>query len=190
MALKPQFVVVAHIIRPQGRRGEVLADILTDFPDKFAERRQLWLLAENGADPREYTVEDHWFHKGRIVFKFAGVDSITDAEALSRRLVEIPMESRAELEANSFYVSDLVGSTLRDVAARTPRPLGVIEDIQQTAGTAPILVVRSEGHEYEIPFAQEYIVTFNIEAKVLDMNLPEGLLEVNAPVSEEEKKGH
>jgi 16S rRNA processing protein RimM len=188
LSSKEQFVVVARIIRPRGRRGEVLADILTDFPDRFAERRQLWLGAEDSPDRREYTLENHWLHKGRIVFKFAGVDSITDAEALSRKIVSIPLESRAELEANSFYVSALVGSTVRDVAPRTARSIGMIQDVRRIAGIAPTLIVQNESHEYEIPLAQEYIVAFNGDAKILDMKLPEGLLEVNAPITAEEKK--
>src|SRR5438874_12190844 len=78
-----QLTVIARIIRPQGRRGELLAEILTDFPEKFAERKQVWLSREDISEQREYTVEDHWFHKGRVVLHFSGVDSISQAESLT-----------------------------------------------------------------------------------------------------------
>lgn len=172
-------------MRPQGRRGEVLADILTDFPDKFAERRQLWLNPEGKLDPREYRLENHWFHKGRIVLKFAGIDSIAAAEALSRMLVQIPTNSRSELERGAAYVSDLIGSTLSDVSQN--RNIGTIRDVRQGTGTAPMLLVDAAGKELEIPFAEEFIVRFDPSIKLLQMKLPEGLLEVNAPLSDEEK---
>jgi 16S rRNA processing protein RimM len=188
LSTKREFVVVARIVRPQGRRGEVLADILTDFPDKFAERRQLWVGPEGNPQPHEYNLEDHWFHKGRIVFKFAGIDSIDDAERLSGSLVQIPAEWRAELELNSFYVSDLLGSKIVDVAGTDPRPIGVVEDVQQNVGAAPMLLVRNGDQRYDVPLAEEYLAGFDASAKILSMKLPSGLLEVNAPLSGDEKK--
>jgi 16S rRNA processing protein RimM len=185
---KREFVVVARIVRPQGRRGEVLADILTDFPEKFAERRQLWVGPDGNPQPHEYNLEEHWFHKGRIVFKFAGIVSIGDAERLSGSLVQIPAECRAELELNSFYVSDLLGSKIVDVAGNDPRPIGMVEDVQQIVGAAPMLLVRNGDQRYDIPLAEEYLAGFDAIAKILSMKLPPGLLEVNTPLSGDEKK--
>jgi 16S rRNA processing protein RimM len=181
---KLEFVVIASIVRPQGRRGEVLADILTDFPEKFAERRRLWLAKEDSAEAREYRLEDHWLHKDRVVLKFAGVDSINDAELLAGSLVKIPIAERALLEADELYVSDLVGSTVLNSKLK----IGLIEDVQQSGGSAPMLIVHGDKQIYEIPFAQDYVVRFNAEKKILEMKLPQGLLEVNAPLSENKKK--
>lgn len=181
---KLEFVVIARIVRPQGRRGEVLADILTDFPEKFAERRRLWLAKEDSAEARDYTLEDHWLHKGRVVLKLAGVDSINDAEVLAGSLVKIPIGERAALDPDALYVSDLVGSTV----VNSESEIGMIEEVQQSGGSAPMLIVRADKQEYEIPFAQEYVVRFDAETKILEMKLPQGLLEVNAPLSETKKK--
>lgn len=180
-----RFTAIARIVRPQGRRGEVLAELLTDFPEKFSERRQLWLGFEGKPEPRECLLENHWLHKGRVVLKFAGIDSISSAEALSGMLVQIPTESRSQLELGAAYVSDLIGSTLFDVSQN--RNIGTIRDAQQGAGTAPLLIVDSAGKELEIPFAEEFIVRFNASKKLLEMNLPKGLLEVNDPLTEDEK---
>ncbi|HKT25817.1 MAG TPA: ribosome maturation factor RimM [Terriglobales bacterium] len=179
------FTAIARIVRPQGRRGELLAELLTDFPEKFAERRQLWLSSEAKPEPREYSLENHWLHKGRIVLKFAGIDSISSAEALSGMLVQIPTESRSQLEAGAAYISDLIGSTLFHVSQN--RNIGTIRDVQQGAGTAPLLIVDSAGTELEIPFAEEFIVRFDSSKKLLEMKLPQGLLEVNDPLTENEK---
>src|ERR1035437_1708689 len=94
-----QWVWLARVRHPQGRKGEVFADILTDFPERFAERRRLWLLAERAAasPPREAELVAHWLHKGGIVLHFAGVDSISEAENLKGLVVAIPIDGPAAL---------------------------------------------------------------------------------------------
>jgi len=84
------WAILARLMRSQGRHGEILAEIFTDFPERFAERKRLFLIAsETSALPvREVTLERHWLHKGRVVLKFAGVDSINDTEALRGLLVK------------------------------------------------------------------------------------------------------
>jgi len=98
--------------------------------------------------------------------------------------LQVPSGERAQLEEGAAYVSDLVGCTLSDHG----RELGVISDVRFGAGEAPLLVIGSGKSELEIPFAQEFLVRVDLESKRIEMNLPEGLLEVNAPLSEEEKK--
>jgi 16S rRNA processing protein RimM len=184
------FIVIARIVRPQGRHGEVLADLLTDFPEKFAQRKQLWLSSEDTSPRRDCTLENHWFHKGRVVLKLSGVDSIGDAEKLSGSLVQIPSSERSKLKSNAVYVGDLVGSALIDVGQEHPRRVGIVADVQQSVGTAPLLLVNNAERQYEIPFATEYLVRFDASQKTLEMKLPEGLLDVNAPLSDEEKAQH
>ena len=122
------WVWLARIRKPQGRKGEVFAEILTDFPDKFKERRQLWLLAADVAAaaaaqaPRQVELLNDWLHKGGVVLHFAGVDSITAAEALKGMVVAIPREERAALGEDEVYVGDLIGCVLVDVAGGTNPP--------------------------------------------------------------------
>jgi 16S rRNA processing protein RimM len=179
------FTTIARVERPQGRRGEVLADILTDFPQKFAERRTLWLAHEGMPDVHEYSLENHWLHKGRVVLKLIGIDSIQAAEALSGMLIQIPSELRSQLEPGAAYISDLIGSTIFDVSRR--HTIGTIQDVRPGSGAAPLLIVKTGNQEFEVPFAEEFIVRFEASKKLLEMKLPEGLLDVNAPLTEEEK---
>src|SRR5262249_50642724 len=92
------FITIARIVKPQGRRGEVIAEILTDFPERFAAREQLVLTNEAKVLRREVTLENSWLHKGRVVLKFRGVDSIEAAQSLAGFEVQIPKSERAELE--------------------------------------------------------------------------------------------
>jgi 16S rRNA processing protein RimM len=102
--------------------------------------------------------------------------------------VQIPKSERAELEAGSFYVGDLVGCSLWDHSSDPAREIGIIEAVEQGAGSAPLLNVRRGSEEMQIPFAREYIVSVDTDAKRIDLKLPAGLLEINKPLTEEEKQ--
>jgi 16S rRNA processing protein RimM len=187
------WVWLARVKHTQGRKGEVFADILTDFPEKFAERRQLWLLRGNtgagsvasktGADenPREAGLVHHWLHKGGVVLHFVGVDSISAAEELAGMIVAIPREERATLTADEVYIGDLIGCVLVDVGGAQPKIVGEIEEVDRSAGPVPILVVRGKSaDEILIPFAKDYLRRLDVEAKRVEMALPEGLVDLNA----------
>jgi 16S rRNA processing protein RimM len=188
-----EFVTIARVVKTQGRKGEVAATVLTDFPERFETRRNLFALCEtdagrgagraNAATRREVQLEAHWFHKGMVVLKFAGVDSISDAETLVGCEIQIPARDRAELGSDEFYVSDLAGCAVTDRG----REIGRVKDVQFGSGEAPLLVVEGE-REWLIPFAAAYIEKIDLEQKRVRMKLPEGLLELDAPLSQEEKQ--
>jgi 16S rRNA processing protein RimM len=176
------------VLGPQGRRGEVLADLHTDFPERFEERRELSGLAANG-ERRELHLEEHWFHKGGIVLKFAGVDSISDAEQLAGWEVQIPREQRATLDAGAAYDSELVGCEVWVDGDPDAKLLGTVSDVDLSGGTAPLLVVRNlEGQEYLVPYAEEFLRSVDLEQRHIEMKLPEGLLELQSPLSADEKQ--
>ena len=182
MTTAQEWVWLARIRRPQGRKGEVYAEILTDFPEKFSERRRLWLLSESaGTAPREVGLRAHWLHKGGVVLHFGGVDSISAAEALAGLVVAIPRSARAALSEDEVYIGDLIGCTLVDVAGTEPRPVGEIEDVDRTAGPVALLVVRGAAGEVLVPFAKSYLRRIDLDGKRVEMALPEGLAELNAP---------
>ena len=190
------WVWLAHLRRPQGRKGELYAEILTDFPEKFAERKQLWLLrdrlstprpgqsaAQSPALPRQVTLVNHWLHKGGVVLHFEGINSINDAEALAGLVVAIPREQRAPLAEDEAYVGDLMGCTVFDVATGQPVAVGEIESVDRTAGPVPLLVVRGvdpkRTDEILIPFAKSFLRKVDTEAKRIEMVLPVGLVNLN-----------
>jgi 16S rRNA processing protein RimM len=181
------WVWLAHIRRPQGRKGEVFADILTDFPEKFVQRRQLWLLHEgvtkagDSLPPRPVQLKTHWLHKGGVVLHFEGVESISDAEKLAHLIVAIPREQRAPLAEGEVYISDLIGCVLVDMAnPDSPAVVGVIQDVERSLGPVPILMVRGTEGEVLVPFAKDYLRKIDLEAKRVEMALPEGLVDLNA----------
>jgi 16S rRNA processing protein RimM len=179
------WVLLAHIVRPQGRHGEVLADIFTDFPEHFAQRKRLFLRppAKSQADAmREVKVVSHWLHKGRVVLKLAQVDSMAEAENLRGFDVVIPREERMPLSGDAVYVSDLLGVRVIDVSRGGSTDAGEITDVEPEGPGPAMLVVRSQaGDELLIPFVRAYLRKMDIAGKRLEMDLPEGLLAVQAP---------
>ena len=133
---------------------------------------------------RELEIEELWPHKAHLILKFVGVDSIADAEALAGCELQIPREQRAQLEPGWTYVSDLVGCNV--IAAG--REIGNITDVRFGTGEAPLLVVRSGRREHEIPYAQAYLENVDLENRQIRMLLPDGMLELDAPLSAEEKE--
>ncbi len=186
---------LARIRRPQGRKGEVFAEILTDFPEKFAERRRLWLMPESEAElwpaqpsvkkpasaPREVTLSAFWLHKGGVVLHFDGAGSIPDAESLTGLIVAIPRAGRIALAADEAYISDLVGCTLVDVAGPAPAVVGEIVDVDPISGPVPLLILHGAAGEVLVPFAKSYLRKLDPATRRVEMALPEGLADLNAP---------
>lgn len=160
----------------------------SDFPERLAERRRLSVLAKDGSR-REMDLEEHWLHQGRLVLKFRGVDSINDAEALSGSKVQIPRDQRVALPSGSAYVSDLVGCKVVDVGARPPREVGAITNVLFGFGDAPLLEVRGDSKEHLVPFAEAYLKRLDLDARVVEMALPEGLLDLEAKDESDETGG-
>lgn len=182
------FITLARVVKTQGRHGEVAVEVHSDIPDRFAAGMKLFALSKENTQ-RELEVEDLWPHKGLLVLKFVGVDSMSDAEALVGSELQVPRADRAELDAGCTYVSDLVGCTVFDHG----REIGRIDDVQFGAGEAPLLIVVSIGEDgevtkYDVPFAEAYLENVDAARRQVRMNLPDGMLEINAPMTQEEKK--
>lgn len=175
------YVTVARILRPHGRRGEVAAEILTDFPDRLKSLRSAY-LSGGFNEPRRAAVRGCWLslsRGGQAIFHFEGSDSISDAEKLVGLEVQIPFSDRQALPAGSYYITDLIGCEVLDADGAA---LGIVSDVQFTgegvAGT-PILAVDASGAELLIPLAQDICVNIDIPARRIQVALPDGLRELN-----------
>jgi 16S rRNA processing protein RimM len=194
-------VTLARLVRPQGRKGEVAAEILTDFPDRLTKLTSVFLW--NGCStPRPTPVRSCWLshsHGGQAIFHFEGSDSINDAERLVGLEVQVPLSARVELPEGSYFVTDLIGCTVREAfgeetreaaseephATRptSPPPLGHVTGLLSTgasvAGT-PILEVQTPtGEELLIPLAAEICVHIDPASRTIKVRLPEGLRGLN-----------
>jgi 16S rRNA processing protein RimM len=149
----------------------VAAELHTASPGRFRSARVFALDEHN--QRREFIVEDSWPHKGMVVLKFRGIESISQAETLVGCEIQVPRQERTALPAGEFYVSDLVGCAVFDRGAE----VGRIAEVQFGSGDAPLLVVKAGKKEHLLPFAEAYLVKVDLEGRRLDMDLPEGMLE-------------
>jgi 16S rRNA processing protein RimM len=187
------WTVLAHLLRPQGRKGEVLAELLTDFPERFSQRDQLFLAPPNftgtASEARPVEVTGHWLpvgrNHGRVVLAFAGIDCIEKAETLAALEVIVPTAQRVELEDDEEYIDDLLDCSVFDGSER----IGTVASVdfpttpdgaRRLTDAAPLLtVLTAEGDEVLIPYVSSFLVSLSTADKRIDMNLPAGLLDLN-----------
>lgn len=173
-AEQQEFVVVARIVRTRGLKGELVADLLTDFPERFAGLESVIALFPNG-ERQAVTLEEHWFQRDRIVLKFAGYDSIEAAQALVGCQVVVPEAERVALPADHFYDWELVGCEVRDTAGEL---LGRVREIMRTPGVEMLLIEKEGGGEALVPMVSEFCVEIDVAAKLIRIDPPEGLLDL------------
>jgi 16S rRNA processing protein RimM len=196
----PRWVLVARILRARGNKGEVAAEILTDFPERLTRLSEVFVgHADDGKnEPRRAALKTCWLsqnHRGQAVFHFAGINSISEAEKFRGLEVLLPFEQRVTLPAGQYFVSDLIGcSVFENPAAppivssspcslgEAPSLLGTIRDVQfpgeEISGT-PLLEVETSGGEILIPLAVDICTKIDTKARRIDVVLPEGLRDLN-----------
>jgi 16S rRNA processing protein RimM len=177
-------LTLARLLRPWGRRGEVAAEILTDFPERLGSLGNVWLSGAHSGTSREATVVSCRLHKGQAMFQFAGVASIDDAEKLRGLEVQVPLSERAALPPGRYYISDLIGCAVWEQGAAAA--LGAVREVQQLAGAgarsseAWVLAVKLDaGGELLIPMAAEICTEIDLAARRITVRLPHGLRELN-----------
>lgn len=171
---QPSFIAVARIARTRGNRGEVLADPHTDFPARFDSLEEVWLEWPNGSrEPAR--LENAWEHKGRQVLKFAGVDCISSAERLVGTWVEVRGEDAVSLPRGTYFDHDLVDCRVRSVDGED---LGVVKEVVKFSGNN-LLVVAGKCGEFYVPATSAFCREISIEAKLILVDLPEGLIDLN-----------
>jgi 16S rRNA processing protein RimM len=171
-------VTVARILRPRGLRGEVAAEILTDFPERLPNLREVWLADGRGA-PRAAKVRRCWLSPsrgGQAIFHFDGIENVEAAGRLRGFEVQIPIEQRAKLDPGNYYVGELIGCEVWEAGAALA--MGAVRDVEFPGG-APLLAVDTSQGEVLVPLAAEFCVRIDIRAKRIDVTLPDGLRDLN-----------
>jgi 16S rRNA processing protein RimM len=191
-----KFVTVARILRARGNKGEVAAELLTDFPQRFKDQQEVFLAANAGV-PRKVTLQSFWVdrnHPGQCVFHFSGVRSINDAEKLRGLDVQIPSEQRAALPSGSYFVTDLIGCSVFELSAaalpvasspcslaEAPALLGKVRDVyfpgEGQPGT-PLLAIDTPQGELLVPLAVDICKKIDLPARRIEVLLPEGLCDL------------
>lgn len=193
-----RWLQVARILRPRGNKGEVVGELLTDFPSRFSQLKEMYLRKDEG-EPEVRELRNFWLernHPGTGVFHFAGCATISDAEKLRGYDVLLPFEQRVALPAGQYFVTDLIGCTVFTSGGEesklsspacameeAPRVVGTVRDVffpgEGVAG-APLLQVETAQGELLVPLAEDICERIDVAARRIDVKLPEGLDDLNA----------
>jgi 16S rRNA processing protein RimM len=166
---RAELVLIGRVVKPQGRRGEVLVHPLSDRPDRFSALRRVFVSGPED-EAREVRVTSSWPHKDRQVLKLEGVDSIDDAERLRGCDLQIAEEELAPLPEGSFYYHELTGL---EVVEGDGALVGVVEDLMETGAGAPILVVRGARGETLVPLATDFVKKVDLAQGRIVIETPE-----------------
>jgi 16S rRNA processing protein RimM len=175
-------VTVAVIRKPQGRHGEVLAEILTDFPERMLHGRQVFLWNGRSTASEPAIITSGWLHKGGVVLQLEGCTTRAQAEKLRGWHVQIPKAERMKLPAGSYYTSDLMGCELYEQTPGGAKLIGSVQDVVPTGETVAgphVLSVATRQGELLIPFAQEICTRIDIAGRRIEVLLPKGLRELS-----------
>jgi 16S rRNA processing protein RimM len=174
MSEPEDLITVAHIVKVRGLRGEVVADLLTDFPDRFAGLDSLVAITPDGSH-RSLQIEEQWFHGNRLVLKFAGFDGPDEAKELVGCELGVPADERIELPADSFYDWELIGCRVETSSGEV---VGEVRAIMRTGGVELLSIVDEGGRDRLVPMAGDIVVKIDKEQKLIQIDPPAGLLEL------------
>jgi 16S rRNA processing protein RimM len=168
-------VSVARAVRARGLKGEIVADLLTDFPERFDSVERLIALTPNG-EQKSLDLERFWFQNERIILKFATYDTVEAAKELTGYEFCVPEAELVPLDEHEYYDFDLEGCAVRDVSGRE---IGKVRSVLKTGGAEILVVTASDGAEVMVPLAESIVVEIDTVEKKILIDPPEGLLELS-----------
>jgi len=167
-------ILVGRIARAHGNRGQVIVNLATDFPEaRFVEGRVLQVEQDGRVEERR--IASVRFHQGRPVIALEGVETMTDAERLNGAELKVPASEVGDLPEGTFYHHDLVGCEVRDTS---DRQVGVVTGVEGPMERS-LLAVKGTNGEVLVPLVAEFCVRIDPVARVIVVNPPQGLIELN-----------
>jgi len=168
-----ELVIIARAVRPRGLKGEIVAELLTDFPDRFDDVEEL-VLVSPGGERTTKRLEDYWFQNDRVVLKLADYNDVDAAKELVGFEFAVPESERVPLPADHYYDWELEGCTVK-VGAES---IGTVKSVLKTGGTEILVVAGEDDKERLIPFADSIVIEVDAERKMIVVDPPEGLLDL------------
>ncbi len=166
-------IAIANIVRTRGLKGEVVADLLTDFPERFEGLDDVTAVRQSG-EQFGLKIEKFWFQNGRVILKFSGYDTIDSGETLRNCEICVPESDAVELDDDEYYDWELEHCKVETIVGAK---IGEVRELMRTGGTE-LLVVKGETKDYLIPFAEAICIEVDIENKLIRIDPPDGLLDL------------
>jgi 16S rRNA processing protein RimM len=168
-----ELVIIARAVKPRGLKGEIVAELLTDFPERFEDVDELVLVSPNG-ERQTGQLEDYWFQNDRVILKLAGYDDVDTAKELVGFEFAVPESERVRLPENHYYDWELEGCTVK-VGDET---IGKVQSVIRTGGTEILQIADENGKEQLVPLVDSIVVEIDTAGKLIVVDPPEGLLDL------------
>ena len=168
-----ELIVIARAVRPRGLKGEIVAELLTDFPDRFEDVEELVLVSPSG-ERKTGHLENFWFQNDRVILKLAGYDDVETAKELVGFEFAVPESERVPLPDDHYYDWELEGCTVKV----GDQSIGKVSSVIKTGGTEILVIADESGKERLIPLAESIVVEIDAEGKTIVVDPPEGLLDL------------
>ena len=166
-------VLIARAVKTHGLKGEVVAELLTDFPERFEDLDEVVLISPGG-EQKTASIEEFWFQKDRVVLKLEGYDDVDAAKQLVGYVFAVPESDRVQLEEDEFYDWELEGCTVKV----GDESIGQVRSVMKTGGTDVLVIGDDAGKERLVPLAAPIVVKIDAAAKTIVVDPPEGLLDL------------
>ena len=168
-----ELVVIARALRPRGLKGEIVAELLTDFPERFEDLEEL-VLVSPGGERKTGRLENFWFQNDRVVLKLADYDDVDAAKELVGFEFAVPESERVPLPTDHYYDWELEGCTVK-VGSES---IGKVNSVLRTGGAEILVIADENGRERLIPLADSIVVDIDAPGKTIVVDPPEGLLDL------------
>ena len=167
-------IIVARAVRPRGLKGELIADVLTDFPGRFEQVSVLTGVSVSG-ERQQFELESHWFQNDRMVLKFTGYDSVEAAQALVGYEFGLPEAERVELAKDEFYDWELEGCLVESTLGLA---IGQVREVMRTGGVELLVVENEERREIFVPMVASIVIEIDVSRKRILIDPPDSLLDL------------
>ena len=168
-----ELIIIARAVRPRGLKGEIVAELLTDFPERFEEVEELILVSPTG-ERKTVRLEDYWFQNDRVVLKIADYDDVDAAKELVGFEFAVPESERVQLPEDHYYDWELEGCVVK----AGDEVIGKVKSVLKTGGAEILSVADEHGNERLIPFADSIVIAVDTAGKTILIDPPEGLLDL------------
>ncbi len=172
-AASSELVIIARAVKPRGLKGEIVAELLTDFPERFEDIDEVVLVSPSGERSTK-RLEDYWFQNDRVVLKLSGYDDVETAKKLVGFEFAVPESERVPLPADHYYDWELEGCTVKV----GDDSIGQVKSVLKTGGAEILVIVDNSGKELLIPLADSIVVEVDLSRKTIVVDPPEGLLDL------------
>ncbi len=164
---------LGKIVKKYSFKGELLAKLDTDEPNLYSDLDAVFIDLRGNLVP--FFIESSQLHKSDLLrLKFEDVTTEADADALMKTELYLPLNLLPKLDGDKFYFHEVIGFTIKD---KNFGEVGILKGINDSTAQA-LFEIDRDGIEILIPMNDEFIVKVDRKNKTIEVNTPEGLIDL------------